>query len=116
MLGGVEIAAVGAQLDVVRLLGIVHPHQIGGLPGDLRAFGDDRADELAAKVDLVGLQHPQLLVLVGGEPGGVLVSDHRDHAFERLGRSCVDLGDPAAGDGRLQRMQVERIDTGCSKA
>jgi hypothetical protein len=44
--------------------------------------GDHGADVLAAEGNLVGLQYPQFLVLIGGEPGGVVVGEHGDHAVE----------------------------------
>ena len=108
-IGRVEVAAIGAKLDVVSFLRVVHPHERSAMPRHLERLCDHRADDLAAKGDRVGLQHPECLVLVGRQPRRVLVCDDRDHARECLGRGGVDPGDAAACDRRLHEPEIERI-------
>jgi hypothetical protein len=47
----VQVRVVGAQLDVVRLLGVLDPDELPGLPRRLVALGDDGRDDLAAVGD-----------------------------------------------------------------
>ena len=51
-----------AQLGVVRVHVVGHPHQVGAVPGGLRRLGDHGADDLAAERDPGGLQDRELPV------------------------------------------------------
>ena len=92
----------------MRLFRVSHSDQVGGMPRRLGRLGDHGADELAAKGDLVGLQHPQLLVLVGAQPGCAQMGEDVDHACQHLRRRDVDRRDPAAGNGGLQGREIGR--------
>jgi hypothetical protein len=101
-LGFVEVLAVGAQPHLMRLGLVFDRDQPGRFAGDLRAV----RDHLAAVPDLAGLQHPQLAVTIGGEPGRVLVGEHEQDTIERMCCCDVDGGHPAPGHGGLEKMGV----------
>ena len=109
LLGSVEVLAAGVERDVGGPLVIGHAHLRGGFTGHLRARRDDRADHLPAESDLVVLQDEQFVVVVDGQPGGVVVGEHRDHTVDPLGHGGVDLADTASDDRRLDHEAVQRI-------
>jgi hypothetical protein len=51
-----QVAAVGAQHDVVRPLLVIQLDQARGMTGDLGGFRDYGANKLAAERDLVGIK------------------------------------------------------------
>ena len=61
------------------------------MAGDLGGLRDDGADELAAEGDRVGLQHRQLRVGGAGQPRGVLVGEHGQHAGHGFGAAPASM-------------------------
>ncbi len=101
----VRVRGPGGEVDVVRLLFVVHDQRLRRLPGLLGGLGDDQRHGPAPvryPVVLedgggrVGLGSHEARV-VGVEARGVLVGQDGEHARHREGVGGLDRADPAAG-------------------
>ncbi len=102
----VQIAAVGAQLDVVWLLFVAHNHEARGVSCDLQRLSDDGGDELPTVGDRIRLEDCQILIIQWCESRRVLVPEHGEDTRQRPRGARVDRHDAAPGDRALHREDV----------
>ena len=101
--------ALAVEVRDVRFFLVSYSHQRRRKARDLRLFGYDQRDRLAAEHDLVVVKRPKgraslrrHLILMGAigvrHLRSVLVGEHVDHAGDAARLARIDLQDAALGD------------------
>src|SRR6185437_2617219 len=104
----IEIVSPGAESYVVCGDLVLDTHEVRGVARRLQRFRKDGGNELPAKVDLVRLQHPELLVLIRCQPGCCPVGDDRYDTFDASRGTRLNRADPSPRNRGLHRIQVRR--------
>src|SRR5215469_8406031 len=102
----VQVPAVCAQLDVMRLLLITYYDETYGLARNLQCLSDDDGNELTTVGHGIRLEHCKFCIIKRHETWRIFVREHGHDPGKHTCGARVDRHNPAPGNRALHRKRV----------